>query len=206
MLTLYLIALGLGGTLLLASLLLGGDHDGHAAGDLDAPGELAADAAPDAAGDAADHGMAADAALAWLPVASLRFWTFFLAFFGLTGTVLSVAGTTGRMVASPLVTGLIAGATGYACGLGVVVAIRRMRASQTDSTASVDDYVGASALVMVSVAPGKPGKVRLEVKGRTVELLAETEDETAFAVQELALIYAVNERGRAVITRPESAS
>lgn len=197
MLTLYLVALGLGGTLLLASLLLGGEQHADAAGDVDIDADVDLDAAggADAGGD---HGVGADAALAWLPLASMRFWIFFLAFFGLTGALLSVAG-----FANPVFTGLVAGGVGYVCGLGVVLAIRRMRASQTSSTAGVDDYVGASALVMVSVAPGKPGKVRLEVKGRTVELLAETEDERPFAVQELALIYAVNDNGRAVITRAD---
>ncbi len=47
----------------------------------------------------------------------------------------------------------------------------------------MDDYIGETAVVRVSVARGKIGKVRLELKGRTLELLAETEEETPFAVK-----------------------
>lgn len=201
MLTLYLIALALGGTLLLASLFLGGEHDAGA------PGEVSPDmdadlSAGDADMDAGEGGeLGADVALAWLPVASMRFWTFFLAFFGLTGTILTLGG----VVASAVITGVIAGGVGYACGMGVVQVIRRMRATQTDSTAGADDYIGETALVMVSVARGKTGKVRLEVKGRTVDLLAETEDERPFAARERALVYAMNDDGHAVITRAEHA-
>jgi membrane protein implicated in regulation of membrane protease activity len=197
MLELYLVALIVGAGLLLFSLFAGGDHHGHA----DAGGH--ADASPgshgDAHGDAHGHhdGHWDLAALAWLPLASLRFWTFFLAFFGATGTALFfIERGLGRWA-----TVAIAAAMGYVCGAAAVAAFRYMSQSQTSSGLGVDDYIGETAVVRVAVARGKIGKVRLEVKGRTLDLLAETEDDTPFAISEPVMIYAVTEHGHAVITR-----
>src|SRR5690606_15637009 len=80
---LYLFGLIVGGVLLGSSLLLGGD-DGDADGDAHAE-----------AGDHGGHGHGGDLQLdgaasdflLWR-FRSLRFWTFFLAFFGLTGLAL----------------------------------------------------------------------------------------------------------------------
>lgn len=189
MLQIFLIALVVGAGLLLFSLFASGDGggkpeiDGHA--DLDADHDH-------------DHDGGLDAgALAWLPLASLRFWTFFLAFFGATGTALTfIEPDLGAWVLLA-----IAVAMGYVCGAAAVSVFRYMRRSQTTSGLAVDDYIGETAVVRVSVARGKTGKVRLEIKGRTLDLLAETEEETPFAAREPAMIYAVNEQGHVILTR-----
>lgn len=192
MLELYLVALIVGASLLLFSLFAGGHHDGDA-GDADAAGD-AGDADADAG---AAHGDGDGAALLWLPLASLRFWTFFLAFFGATGTALHfIERDLGRWSAVAIAAGM-----GYVCGSAAVAAFRYMRRSQTSSALRVDDYIGETAVVQVAVGRGKTGKVRLEVKGRTLDLLAETEDEEPFAASERAMVYGVNERGHAIITR-----
>lgn len=200
MLEMYLIALVVGGGLLLLSLLTGGEGDADA--DLDT--DLAADAELGLDGELAAEGeLAADAGGfdlgAWLPIASLRFWTFFTAFFGATGVALTLNEPTLSVIA----TALIASGMGYVCGTGAVVAFRYMRSSQTSSEVSVGDYMGESAIVRVSVARGKVGKVRLEVKGRRVELLAKTDEPEPFAVREQAMIYAVDPQGFALLTRVE---
>lgn len=197
MLELYLVALIVGAGLLLFSLFAGGDHEGHAdaGGDADASVDAHGDAG-DGHGDAEHHGWEV-AAMSWLPLASVRFWTFFLAFFGATGTSLHFI----ERGLGTWVTIAIAAAMGYVCGAGAVAAFRYMRRSQTSSGLGVDDYIGETAVVRVAVARGKVGKVRLEVKGRTVDLLAETEESEPFAISDRAMIYAVTERGHAIITR-----
>ena len=146
---LYYVTLAIGGTLVLVSLLLGGDHD-H---DVDADVDLDVDVDADADADF-DHG-GFDALDAWLPFMSLRFWTFCLAFFGLTGTLL----TTLELGGSQLTVGLLAGGMGYVAGVGASAAIRKLRNEVVDSSLRADDYVGESATVMVPIARGKRGKV-----------------------------------------------
>jgi membrane protein implicated in regulation of membrane protease activity len=209
MLMLYLAALGLGGTFLLASLFMGG-HDADA--DADADMEMDADADvhaevdaqadadgdADGHGDADDHAGAIDGVMAWLPVTSLRFWTFFLAFFGLTGTVLTLFG----LGFGPVVIAAIAGVIGYGSGWAVVASIRHLSRTESNSAVSERDYVGATGRVMVPVAKDKVGKVRIEIKGRTVEMLARTEDDIEFASQQPVIIYAVAD-DHVLVTRAE---
>jgi hypothetical protein len=189
MLQIFLIALIVGAGLLLFSLFASGDGggkpeiDGHA--DVDADHDHDHDGGVDVGG------------LAWLPLASLRFWTFFMAFFGATGTALTLI----ERDMNAWVRAAIAAAMGYVCGAAAVSVFRYMRRSQTTSNLAVDDYIGETAVVRVSVARGKTGKVRLDLKGRTLDLLAETEEEAPFAISERAMIYAVTERGHVVLTR-----
>lgn len=193
MLSLYLIALLVGGFLLALSII-GGHADSDADFDIDADVDVDADA--DGDGDF-DHGMGAfDAMVAWLPFASLRFWTFFAAFFGLTGVVLEAGEFTARFVTLGVAIGI-----GYVCGAGMTTVVRRLRRTRVDSSLGADDFIGESARVILPVAPGTTGKVRLEIKGRVVELLAETEDEVALAAGQICTVYGVKEDGRAVVAR-----
>ena len=83
----YLFSFALGGILLLASILLGDKDTGQA--DVDADADASADAgAPHQGldhGVPGSHGGLAGVFTAFL---SMRFWMFFVAFFGLTGLVL----------------------------------------------------------------------------------------------------------------------
>lgn len=100
-LSIYLGSLAFGGVLLVASAFGGhGDgtdggagHDHGVGGDHDA-----------------GHASAAQAAL--LPFLSLRFWTFALAFFGLTGAALTAVGA-GLGIAVPLLSGGVGVGAGY---------------------------------------------------------------------------------------------
>lgn len=189
MLQIFLIALIVGAGLLLFSLFASGHGGGKP--EIDGHADLHADADHDHDGGF-DGG-----ALAWLPLASLRFWTFFMAFFGATGTALTFI----ERDINAWVLLAIAVAMGYVCGAAAVSVFRYMRRSETTSNLAVDDYIGETAVVRVSVARGKTGKVRLELKGRTLELLAETEEETPFAVKDQAMIYAMTEQGHVILTR-----
>lgn len=177
---LYIAALVLGGVLLGASLLLGGhDADGPDGGgpdadgpdldaDVDADVELEADA--DGLDKDLDVGAASD--VFWI-LRSFRFWMFFLAFFGLTGVTLDGLG----LVDTPWITAVLSVAMGAIAGGGAATAFRMLAGDETAEAAGASDYVGKSAKVLVAPKRGSVGKVRVEVKGQLVDLLATTEDE-----------------------------
>ncbi len=166
LLALYLGSLVLGGGLLAVSVVLGG---GDADADLDH--DVDADVDHDVDHDA---GHADAGAALWLPILSLRFWTFFLAFFGLTGALLDVLGRAGAVGASSGQVLAISLVTGFAAGWGVAALIRRLKADTVSSTVVPEtDYAGRSGEVILDVAPGSPGWVRVDVRGVSVDLKAE---------------------------------
>ncbi|HET6613736.1 MAG TPA: hypothetical protein VFG83_17170 [Kofleriaceae bacterium] len=173
MLTVYLVALAVGGTLLVASLVFGGDHD-HDPGLDDV-----------------------DGAMAWLPFASLRFWIFFATFFGLTGSLLS------WVSAAAVLTAILAIAIGAGSGWAMVASLRRLGRGEANSAVGSEDLVGCEAEVIIPVAKDKTGKVRAQVKSRRVNLVARTEDAVPFEKAELVMIYAIDDNGCAMITRAE---
>jgi hypothetical protein len=59
---------------------------------------------------------------------------------------------------------------------------------------------------MVAIGKGTPGKVRLHLKGRTVDLMAETEEEAGFGLEQSVMVYGIKENGSVIVTRPEEAS
>ena len=167
----YVFALIAGGILLAASIVLGGG--GH---DADMQGDGAGHAG------AEDHAPGAfGGALAML--VSLRFWTFFLAFFGLTGIVFTMF-----ELAPALITGAAAFMMGAASGVAASLIVQRLSSRDSNSASSSADYVGKMALVMVPVGKGQLGKVRLTLKGTTIDVLAATDEELEFATKDEVLI------------------
>jgi hypothetical protein len=194
MMAAYLVCLIVGGVLVAVSLL-GGDHHGDAGGH-----------GPDAhahehGGAAGDHSGALDALSSWLPLSSLRFWTFFAAFFGLTGIALSLVTAT-----SPVATAIAAVAVGYGAGIALARSIRALQASASNSSLAAADLVGATAKVLVPLAAGRTGKVRLHIKDRTVDLLAEAGETEELAAGESALVIAVPREGHVVVARIDKLS
>jgi membrane protein implicated in regulation of membrane protease activity len=177
MLPVYLGALAFGGTLLVASLVLGFGHH-------------------DAGGGGHDHDKGHDKGsdgFGWLPVASVRFWTFFLGFGGLAGTLLTYATGT----AWPIVAGASA-VVGWASGVGVVGAMRRVK-DGPGSELSTKELRGETAEVLVPVKKGSFGKVRVEAKGRVFDLIAETEEDETFAAGAKVMIVGEGDEGRVQI-------
>jgi membrane protein implicated in regulation of membrane protease activity len=167
---LYIAALILGGVLLGASLLLGGhDADGPDADgpDLDADADVDADGAFD---KDIDVGAASDAF--WI-LRSVRFWMFFLAFFGLTGVTLDGLG----LVETSWITALLSTAMGLFAGGGAAMAFRALARDETAEAGGAADYVGKSAKVLVPPKRGSVGRVRVEIKGQLVDVLATSEDD-----------------------------
>ncbi len=167
----YVFALVLGGVLLAASMVLGGkDLDG---------GDAAHDAGHDA-GHGHAHG---DLGGLFAVLGSMRFWTFFATFFGLTGLVLEGL----ELTANPWLARGLAIAVGYLTGWGTVRLIGHLAASESGVAAGVGDYVGRSGEVLIRLVPGSLGKLRIELKGTTVDVLAIC-DEDVFEAGAHALI------------------
>ncbi|MCA9601435.1 MAG: hypothetical protein R3A78_13230 [Polyangiales bacterium] len=212
MLTIYLACLVAGGVLVVVSLLSGGDHDadGHdgldhdASGhDLDADGEVHGDieADMDAGHDAhghhaiAVHGGGGIELADVFPVLSFRFWTFFLAFGGLTGVLLTWLGEL-----PALGTVLASAGVGYVSGAVVTLAMKLIRRSSSGKATNTRDYVGATARVLLPVGKAAIGKVRIELDEAVYDVLAATEDDTTFAINDEVIVYEVRTDGSVVVT------
>lgn len=198
----YLASLIVGGVLLGASILLGGhddadlDVEGDADLDLDADADLdvEAEGGLDKDLDVGGHGDLSGILFSFL---SLRFWTFFLAFFGLTGLVLGGL----DLVSSPwLGLGLALG-MGLGTGFGAMTIIRRLQSDTAGHAVSSSDYVGKTARVVVPFEGQKGvGKVRVDIKGNTVDLLASGLEDDGYDSKEEVLIIEM-EGSRARVAR-----
>jgi membrane protein implicated in regulation of membrane protease activity len=112
--------------------------------------------------------------LRWLPIFTLRFWTFGIAFFGLAGWLLSVM----NVAATPTLA--IASLLGIVCGGGVAMALRQLRKRNIDSLVRSADYVGLSGIVEIPFDANSRGKIQLRVRGITIGLMAMTDNPNGF--------------------------
>lgn len=175
MLIVYILSAIVGGILVVASALMGGDHDSHF-GDSDFD-------------DIGGHdGIHSDL---YLPFLSLRFWTYFAACFGATGLLLTLL--TSANVAT---TAVLAVATGFVAGMATHLILRSMRNREADAGIREEHLVGKEGRVLVGVVPGSAGKIRLEVKGEIVDLTAFTQEDLPLSPGDRALVVSI-EGGRA---------
>lgn len=171
MLTVYLAALvfGLG---LFAVMVFSGSHsDGVDAGD--ASGKDIELASAHAGGDWAGI------------VLSLRFYMFAAIAFGIVG-----APVAWWRLASPVATFVAALATGLLLGFFATQAWRVLQRQTLSSGAEAGELVGQLGRVLVACEKGRPGKVRLRVRGQIIDCLATTDEArlvagTAVVVQAL---------------------
>ena len=179
----YLFALIVGGVLLAAAALLGGDHDADAGdishGDLDhgvdGHGKHVGDVPADVGG------------LLWI-LGSMRFWTFFLAFFGLTGLTLGGLG----LVESKAIVGILALAMGFVCGFGAARIIHQLTVSDTANAVNASEYIGKTARVLVAMNAAQTGKIRVEAKGTTIDLLAKGQLGATFNVNDHVVVVEIH--------------
>lgn len=122
-----------------------------------------------------------------LPFLSLRFWTFGSCFFGLTGVLLSLLNPT---LSASLIAG-ISIAVGSGLGTAIVWVLRILQRQQADSLIRSDDLLGLPGIVEIPFDRNSKGKVRLNVKGSTLDLIAVTEDNQEFTQGEQAFIVGV---------------
>lgn len=188
----YVFTLIVGAVLLGGSILLGGHDDADADGDVDADAEAEGGLDKEVGG----HGDASGFLLSFL---SLRFWTFFFAFFGLTGLVLDLFDLVGN---AWLTLGIALG-MGFGTAAGAMAVIRALSADTSGKAVESKDYVGKTARVIVPFEGSKVGKVRVDVKGSSVDLLATGIEEDEFRGREEVLIVEM-EGSRARVARVDT--
>ena len=173
----YLGAVAFGVTLLLASLVLGGKDTGHG------------------------HGHADGAVgFGWAPVTSLRFWVFMFTFGGGAGLALDALGS------STVVAAVGAGVIGWLAGAVAVAVVRSLNKNSVSSDVKVAELVGQSGTLTLPVGPGQPGKVRVEIKGRAEDYVANVVEEDEPVVMPTGtpvLVVAEGERGSLLVAKAE---
>lgn len=185
MIAIYIVAAILGGGLVIASVLFG--HGEHASGD----------SGHDAQIDVHGHADGGEAHV-WIPFLSLRFWTYLVAVFGVAGLLLSKFTT----LIEPM-PAILSGGTGLVVGLLVSFLMRVAKKLEVDSSTKTQDFLGAVGRVVVAIRPGQEGKIRLSIKGDTIEVLAlPNEFETLEIGSEAIIVSMENDRAR-VISRSE---
>jgi membrane protein implicated in regulation of membrane protease activity len=146
---LYLMALVLGGGSLLVQMLAGHD-DGHFGLGFDG-----GDAShPDGPG-----------------ILSTRSVVYAVFTFGLVGTLLHVLGLT-----EPRTALLVALASGVAAAVAVGYLFRSLGHDAASGSAALDELRGRRGRVLVACARGQRGKVRVQLKGHQVDVLATTDE------------------------------
>ncbi len=172
----YLGAVAFGVTLLLASLVLGGKDTDHGG----------------------SHHSDGDLGVGWAPITSLRFWVFFLTFGGGAGVALGALGS------SPTIAAIGAGVIGWSSGVLAVTVVRSLHKNSVSSGVGMAELVGATGVVTLPVGPGRPGKVRVEIKGRAEDYVANVvEDEAELPTGARVLIVAEGERGSLLVAKGE---
>ena len=170
----YFFSLALGGVVLLASIVAGGgnsDTDAGADGDLD--GGFDKDFEFDKDFDF-DKDLAkidindVDGGL-WLPFLSLRFWTFGLVTYGMTGILLDFLQ---NMLAFP-----VALVTGITLGWVISYAFHRLKKSSVSSGTTLEQNRGQEGKVLLAIEKGKIGKIRIKQGGQLVDIPAQTNDD-----------------------------
>lgn len=120
---------------------------------------------------------------------SLKFWTFGLCFFGLTGLVLSNLSM--RLPESLIV--LAAIGMGIVCGALVAGTLRALRNRHANSLVRSEDVVGLTGVVTLPFDPDSRGKVQIKVKGSQVERIAYTDEAQGFQLGDRVLIVGVEQ-------------
>ena len=169
MLTLYVAVLIVGLGLLAVQLFASGE----AAADGDA-------ALPPGAADGAALGSElvpfsppSDAdGLGWASIfLSLRFYMFAALGFGLVG-----APVAGLGLSTPGLTFVVAALTGLALGLLTSLGFRWLARETLTSGATAPELLGQVGRVLVTCGTGRSGKVRLTVRGQTLDFVASTDE------------------------------
>lgn len=179
---LFLGAVAFGVTLLVASFLLGGKDIDHGGG-------------------GHDHGDSAPG-FGWTPFSSLRFWVFLFTFGGGAGLALTA------LDSSQTVAGIGALAVGWLSGAIAVTVVRKISSSSSSSLVMGKELVGMTGTLVLPVGTDKPGKVRVDIKGRTEDFVATLYQATHDTAGELAtgtqvVIVAEGDLGSLLVTKHE---
>jgi membrane protein implicated in regulation of membrane protease activity len=186
MMLIYILCLVVGGTFVVLSAI-GGLDGADFATDFDAEIDAETDSDFDDV-DVGTHGNQASSSKRrrsfWLPFLSLRFWTFALCFFGLTGILVSLAQP--NLVSGLVV--LIAVAMGLLCGTAAAFVLRALGSNQVNSLTRPDELAGQIGTVEIPFDANSRGKVRLSIRGSTVGFFAFTQEQREFQQGESVLV------------------
>jgi membrane protein implicated in regulation of membrane protease activity len=156
MLVAYVAALVVAFGILAVQLLASGD--GHDAGGDDV-----------GAHEGGDHGDSGALVGVFL---SVRFWTFALLGFGLSGTLLHAF-----QLASAWATAMLAGGTGAASGLFAALVFRALTRSTSPAVQRASNAIGKGGRVLIACSKGRVGQVRVELDGSSLDLMATTDED-----------------------------
>ncbi|TVQ22873.1 MAG: NfeD-like protein [Leptolyngbya sp. DLM2.Bin15] len=134
----------------------------------------------------------------WLPIFSLRFWTFGVCFFGLSGILLSATEMTAATV---LLTSV---AMGVICGSIVAIALRQLGRRRIDSLVRSTDYVGLSGTVEIPFDANSRGKIQLQIRGTTLGVMALTDDPNGFQVGDTVFIVSMSKNRVWVVSQQDA--
>ncbi len=135
-------------------------------------------------------------------LASRTFWSSALAAFGLSGLGLQALAAQGlALSACSCGVPLYAIAIAVVVGLLAVVLLGRAATDETNIAADERDYVGKVGKVLVEVSSERAGKVRVNLRSGSVDVLARTDEAEPFAVGDEALIIHMSDT-TAVVIRP----
>jgi membrane protein implicated in regulation of membrane protease activity len=189
MLTLYIVCAVVGGGLMLLSALggvlhgdLGGGHEvevdtGH---EIDFQHDIAATDVDHPSIDiAGSHDVGWEAGDFWLAFVSMRFLTYFVGIFGIFGLVLTWFSELG-----PTSVALFSALVAFVLGYGGSLLFRYLKVEGETSGVTEHDYVGVLGRTLVGIRPSQPGKVRVSIKGDTLDLIALSEGEKEIAAGE----------------------
>jgi membrane protein implicated in regulation of membrane protease activity len=165
MLTLYLACLVFGGILLAVSVFAGLDHDGGLDHGFDHGVDAHVGAHAGISGHG-DHSFLHDGLHDVGQFLSFRSLVFFAAFFGLTGTLLSLAGT------HPLATLPASAVMGLLAAAAMHKTLGYLRATESGAPISLANLEGSKATIVVAPTRQMRGKVRVAGGEQFVQLLA----------------------------------
>ena len=141
---------------------------------------------------------AADAGAFATTFFSFRFWTFTLASFGLSGTLLDLLKVDAWLsFPASLV-------CGFSIGFGVATVFRAVNRSNAGAIAELKTLLGRECVVLLAIDAKKSGKVRVSLDGQDLDLLAHTSDARGFERGERAFIVKMK-NGEATIAATKAA-
>lgn len=185
MLGLYIVCAIVAGGLMFVTALGSAHHadvDGaHDVGGIDthtpAPGETQGEFANDSIFGAIN---------VWFPIFGLRFWVYCIGTFGMLGTLLTLTKLTNEYNIA-----IIAGVTGIVTGYMVATLARLANKVLPGDSIGEHDFEGTSGRLLVAIAPGQLGKVRVTVKGDIIDLIAKSIDDTPIPKDEEVVILTI---------------
>lgn len=176
MFAVYLFCMTLGGVLLFTSLFLG---DADVDADVDADMDLDADADAEAGSGGLEWSV--------LPFGSLRFWTFLVETFGLTGAMLTVVGVPSAWtIGVSLMMGSMTGWFAFQF-------FRWLAKEEVTADTSLERFSGEDAECVVAIRGSGKGKIRIDTLAERVEILAVSGDQRDIERGTRVLVVAVNE-------------